>query len=62
MKLKKFKIDNRYTFKQLAVMFEVSARTVVYWVELDHDYKRENGNHVISRNQIVKTIPIKKGK
>jgi len=61
MKLAEYKTKNRYTYKDLAGLFDTNPRTVMYWVHIGMDYKRENGNHVISRNQIIKTIPIKKG-
>jgi len=65
IKLTKFKkgtTGKGYRIEDLARMFEVSDRTIVNWLKADCDYKRENGNHIISRNQVIKTIPIKKEK
>ena len=62
MTLAEYKIKRGFTIQGLADHLDTPMRTVVYWLQKDHGYRKRNGNHEIYHTRIVKTIPIKKGK
>lgn len=62
MTLAGYKKKRGFTLQELADDLDTPMRTVVYWIQQGHNYRRRNGQHEIYHTRIVKTIPIKKGK